>query len=406
MRREHVKNTTIARGEGAALGTRRMESYVPFETYLLSAEPVWVWDSDKRRIVWANAAARAALGVADNAALAKLPSPAKSQSLRRINTIARKADGSGQWNGSLNFSLPSGETSLPCQLQKLEMNGGARGVIVRLHEPASIRIRPKAPRKRAAAKSRATPKKIHIETIRPTIEQKPVKRKAYRMNAAGLTYLAGLTHDLRNPLSAIVGFASILKTANADLPRDKIAEYAGDIAAAAAHALDLAQDALNFVHRGPTPARDGAVDAAQTLDDCLRLVAPLMEQAGLTAMTSAPHSLPVLRMPERALKQVLLNILLNSVKFTAAGGLVKVKAAVQPNGLTISIDDSGGEHGDSLKLNGAGSVPGQGLGLAMSKRLLKEAGAKLSRRKRKNGGVAVKLIFPLSSFLERTGEAA
>jgi signal transduction histidine kinase len=97
---------------------------------------------------------------------------------------------------------------------------------------------------------------------------------------------------------------------------------------------------------------------------------------------------------------------LNSVKFTAAGGLVKVKAAVQPNGLTISIDDSGGEHGDSLKLNGAGSVPGQGLGLAMSKRLLKEAGAKLSRRKRKNGGVAVKLIFPLSSFLERTGEAA
>lgn len=433
MRREHVENTISARVEGPALRVPRMDKYIPFETYLLANEPVWVWNSDSRSIIWANAAAKALWRTSDSAALESVRLPVKSAAVKRLTDVARRANGSGQWIGPLSFPIPDGDVVFSCQLQKLELNDGQRGVIVRIHEPsapngvqktAKVWARPPLAKPKREAKPTAPlrekrqPQKVSAP--RPATARKPArvqaqpdkitqpaakptaKPRAFRAKAADLAYLAGLSHDLRNPLTAIIGFAEILKNADISaLPKDKVAEYAADISRGAMFALDLANDVLDYARYGRISQPDAKppICPATIAAECMRLVAPLVEQASLASTISLAQNLPLVKISERSFKQILLNIILNSVKFSAAGGRIGLRVALNKAGaLTCTIDDTGGAANAALRVNDSVSVVGAGVGLGMAKRLLKDAGGKLHRRKRAGGGVSTKVIFPALSL--------
>ncbi|MBC8048659.1 MAG: HAMP domain-containing histidine kinase [Chitinophagales bacterium] len=411
-----------------------MDKYVPIETFLLSTEPVWVWNSDTRTMVWSNTAAKLVWGAA---ALPTLET--KSAALKKLLSVARRASGSGQWSGRLEFSVDNRLKMFSCQLQKLELNGGHRGVVVRMYEtvgdaklntshdraPSGNAIAPaKTIRRKLNSKSKSAPDKVAASRKSP--ERKttaivaprralakgvtrqtakssqsltpPTKPRAFRAKAADLAYLAGLSHDLRNPLTAIIGFAEMMKGSGAGaLPPEKMAEYAADISRSALFALDMANELIGYARGEPkTSQQILPVKPQGVAAECMRLIAPLAEQASLSTAMTVPKNLPLVAIPERNLKQILLNLLLNSVKFTAPGGQVRLKIALNKAGaLVIAISDTGGADPSqaAIRAGETTAVQGAGLGIVMVKRLLKEASGKLHRQKRASGGMLFKVIF-------------
>lgn len=440
------RTLTEAALEGGAAVIPHMDKVLSFETFLITAEPVWVWDSDNKAIVWANAAARQLLGAADNAALRARRFKAGEAGIKQLSAIARRKNGSGQWAGRLHFSFMNGTGAIACEVQRLQLAGGARGAIVRVVEgnkrsqaqgktvakPArasqGVAVERPLPGK-SKARSNSQPQTLRksgtrrpvagTASLAPVKMQKPItqkqqhaaaslaagQRRAFRAKAADLDFLAGLSHDLRNPLTAVIGFAEILKTARqTPLSPAKVEEYAACISTSAVFALDLANSLMNYARFGRfEPVSEAApLNVPELLAECVRLIAPIAAYTNLNLQLKTESGLPRLAMDERSLKQVLFNVLLNSIKYSAGGGVIKVRAYQnKAQQLVIAIEDNGNSAGDgppamprALQIGSAAEVPSAGLGLAMVKLLLRQNMARLHRRKRTPVGTATKLIFP------------
>ncbi len=421
MALEHLENGSKKPPGKSPAAAPRAEGFLPVETFLIAAEPVWVWNCGERTVVWANGAAKRLWGDAGDGKAKFSPSPA---AVKRLTGIARRKAGGGQWMVTLPLPGASGDVLANCHVQKLELAGGAAGLLIKAQldappppvPPAPVRkrapaqaakaavaVQPRRPAGKSAAAKTKAPAGAGPAKTKPAMEQTPppapAKKRKFRAKASDMAFLAGLSHDLRNPLGAILGFAELLRTAGERrLSIAKIEEYAADIGKSAELALDLANDLLNWSSHGQTgrPSAAASTDAAATLADCVRLAAPLVRQAGLTMELLTPEVLPPVPVTERGLKQILLNVMLNSVKFTAPGGSIRIKAARNKAGaVVISVEDSGG-HDQSVPATlqaGRVAIPGVGIGLTMVRALLKDAGAKLHRRKRPAGGTATKIIF-------------
>lgn len=245
----------------------------------------------------------------------------------------------------------------------------------------------------------------------------PVRqRRAFRAKAADMAVLAGLSHDLRNPLTAVLGFAEIMKGAKAaGLTLEKVEDYAADISRSALFALDLANSLMHYARFGrfEEPPAATALNVSAVLQDCVRLLSPVAAFTDLTLTLRVEPNLPLLAMDERSFRQILFNLLLNSIKFSGAGSEVRIKAGSSKRGdLVVTIDDQGqgAQNGSSapksLQIGAAAEIPSAGIGLSVVKRLLKGAGARIARRRRKSGGTSVKLIFPPSAHtVERKPKA-
>lgn len=389
-----------------------MGNLLPFETFLTATEPVWVWNADTKSIVWANASARALWGDEDLAKLQQRRFPRGAPGFKTLSKIALKPNGSGEWSGPLTLSVADGKKALRCQVQPLELAGGAHGVIVKslleedvpaenTHQPAKRQISADKPPAKKRSSKKPAAKASGANGSLAAAKAQP-RQKAFRAKAADLAYLAGLSHDLRNPLTAIIGFADLMKSSGGRLTPETVANYADAISKSAAFALDLANDVMEYARSGRArPQAEAApIAVAEIAAECLRLTAPLAERAGLEASLAVAPGLPALKIGERNLKQILLNVLLNSVKFSPPGSVIKLKAGLNKAGaLVITIEDRGRQHADTamrsvLQVGNDTAVPGAGLGLVMVKRLLKDVRGKMQRRKRSGGGTSTKLIFP------------
>ncbi len=434
-----------------------MDRFKPLETFLIASDPVWVWDSDSASIVWANAAARQIFGMAEGAPLRDRAFPRNDASLKRLTSLARARKGNGQWEGDL--PLPGGEPTRTarCEVQRLQLTGGARGVIVRVlpvqpqgKSRAKAAEEPRSEGSRAGKKSAngarrvssaaqlvvsGNKKETQAETANGAKRRQPSpvpspmaagpsagaaapvrQRRAFRAKAADMAVLAGLSHDLRNPLTAVLGFAEIMKGAKAaGLTLEKVEDYAADISRSALFALDLANSLMHYARFGrfEEPPAAAALNVSPVLQDCVRLLSPVAAFTDLTLTLRVEPDLPLLAMDERSFRQILFNLLLNSIKFSGAGSEVRIKAGSSKHGdLVVTIDDQGqgAQNGTSapksLQIGAAAEIPSAGIGLSVVKRLLKGAGARIARRKRKTGGTSVKLIFPPSALtVERKPKA-
>ncbi len=204
-------------------------------------------------------------------------------------------------------------------------------------------------------------------------------------------FLANMSHELRTPLNAIIGFSEVMKEEMFGKLNPKQAEYAADIHSSGLHLLSLINDILDLskVEAGRMELDIAAFDVAAVLSNVLILIRDRAQQGKLKVeLVVQPVMAPVVA-DERKLKQIVLNLVTNAVKFTKPGGRVTVTAAQDETGLTLAVADTGiGIAKEDLAKvfaefhqihsSGEARFEGTGLGLALTKALVELHGGRIS----------------------------
>jgi signal transduction histidine kinase len=408
---------------------------------LLTVEdPVWVWDIRARRILWANRAGQAFWEADGLDALRARRFPARSSVLTRIAAQAGESAQSREWTETLTLPGRADKNPVTCYMQSLLVAGGQPGVIVRALDAPGKRGRPKPklpPSRKSVprvANGKAALKAVAArldldqgkteQTLQPRYAAPPASASrngaAARMpaeappspaavqSAAHAALIRELCHELRNPLTVIIGFAERIRDIDPSRARLMAKSYAENILEGAELALEILRDFSTRLRDGPgQPRQPQPVNVKSAVESCLRLVAPLAKQAGLTLGKSLGRRLPQLKTEERALKQMLLNVLLNAVRHQKTGGRISVKARRRRDGvLVIGVSDDGvgmtkkeiraalGGKRAQVSENGALS----GLGLPLVKRLVQDAGGTIAIESARRKGTTVEMSFPPQSL--------
>jgi two-component system cell cycle sensor histidine kinase PleC len=169
--------------------------------------------------------------------------------------------------------------------------------------------------------------------------------EAETANASKTAFLANMSHELRTPLNAILGFSEIIAQecfGPTGSPRYK--EYAGDIHSSGAHLLSLINDLLDVakIEAGKMEIQPEPLEAKRTFDLALKLISAKAREKHQDLTIEVDPSAPPLFADERSLKQILINLVSNAVKFTPEGGRIAVVgSAARGGGFQIAVQDNG-----------------------------------------------------------------
>jgi two-component system cell cycle sensor histidine kinase PleC len=169
--------------------------------------------------------------------------------------------------------------------------------------------------------------------------------EAETANASKTAFLANMSHELRTPLNAILGFSEIIAQecfGPAGSPRYK--EYAGDIHSSGAHLLSLINDLLDVakIEAGKMEIEPHPLDARKAFDIALKLIGAKAREKHQELAIDIEAAAPPLYADERALKQILINLVSNAVKFTPDGGRISVVGGLaRDGGFQIAVHDNG-----------------------------------------------------------------
>src|SRR5262249_33319965 len=148
-------------------------------------------------------------------------------------------------------------------------------------------------------------------------------RPGARGHRAKSEFLAYMSHELRSPMNAIIGFSEIMKREMfGRMSPPKYREYSEDIHGSATHLLSLINDILDLskAEAGKLEIKESAIDLAAAVEAVRRLVAVRADASHLRLRVHVAVGLPPLTGDERMVKQMLLNLLSNAIKFTPARG--------------------------------------------------------------------------------------
>ncbi len=175
-------------------------------------------------------------------------------------------------------------------------------------------------------------------------ERRVALERAEEASRAKSEFLATISHELRTPLNAILGFADILSHQYmGPLGQTRYVEYANDIHASGRYLLDLVNDILDIstIEAGKRSLFKEAISVDETVGECARSVTAYAGHRRVKVSTMVARDLPPIYADRRAVKQILLNLLTNAVKFTPVGGRVSVAAAADDGVTVISVADTG-----------------------------------------------------------------
>lgn len=221
-------------------------------------------------------------------------------------------------------------------------------------------------------------------------------------------FLATMSHELRTPLNAVISFADMMsREIYGPLSDPRYARFARIIESSGQHLLGLINDVLDLsgLDAGRLELQETDVDVRGAIAETLRILAIQADKDSIRLAAETPTSLPTLWADQRRIRQVLLNLVSNALKFTPEGGRVTVSAALDHSGLVISVTDTGiGITAEDIPraLERFGQVDsrfsrryqGTGLGLPLSKRLIELHGGVLSIESTVGTGTILTVTLP------------
>jgi PAS domain S-box-containing protein len=232
-------------------------------------------------------------------------------------------------------------------------------------------------------------------------------------------FLANMSHELRTPLNAIIGFSQVMADElMGPLGSARYTGYARDICSSAQHLLGIISDILDVskLEAGKAELDEEDGDIAAIVGDVLQLVRERARALEIGLQTDLPADLPPVRLDVLKLKQVLLNLVTNAIKFSQAGGEVTLSARLAPDALRIVVADRGigmDEDEVATAVSRFGQVasawsrkhPGTGLGLPLAIGLVELHGGTLTIESRKGDGTTVTVCLPRDRIVQHPAAA-
>jgi len=236
--------------------------------------------------------------------------------------------------------------------------------------------------------------------------------QAQAANRAKSAFLANMSHELRTPLNAIMGFSEVMKEQHlGPMNNARYLSYAGDILASGRYLLGIINDILDLskIEAGKMTVENAEeFPLCQALQGSLAICTALGEKFGVKIESRLPPDTVRLLAVERMIRQIMINLVGNAIKFTPGGGSVMVGGHAKPcGGYAVTVQDSGiGMTGEEIvkALTPFGQVEnkmtathnGTGLGLPLAKAMLELHGGELEITSTPGSGTKIVLHFPAS----------
>ncbi len=231
---------------------------------------------------------------------------------------------------------------------------------------------------------------IALENVRLFREIQDKSRQLEVANQHKSEFLANMSHELRTPLNAIIGFSEVLLEKLFGEINDKQEDYLKDIHSSGRHLLSLINDILDLskVEAGRMELDLSTFDLRAAISNAMTLIRERAQRQGIALRLEADPALGEITADERKLKQILLNLLTNAVKFTSDGGSVEVRARRDTDRIVIAVQDTGigiapadqeatFEEFRQVGRHYTNKQEGTGLGLALTRRFVELHGGRI-----------------------------
>ena len=244
------------------------------------------------------------------------------------------------------------------------------------------------------------------------------KEQADTANHAKSTFLANMSHELRTPLNAILGFSEMMmKETFGKLGNEKYIEYLGDIHLSARHLLEIINEVLDMskIEAGKVELDEERFDIHHLIQAVVRMMDSRAFSSGLKIREDVQENLPPLFADSRLVRQILINIVGNSVKYSKSGGTIDVRALIADNGdLQLVVADTGigipkdkiqdalEPFGQVNKSADSSGVQGTGLGLPLAKAMAELHGGSLILESEVGKGTTVTVTLPAYRMGEKS----
>jgi PAS domain S-box-containing protein len=240
------------------------------------------------------------------------------------------------------------------------------------------------------------------------------RRQAEKASVAKSEFLAKISHEIRTPLNAIIGFSEVMMGERfGPIANERYREYLKDIHASGGHLVSLLNDLLDLskIEAGKVDLNFASINLNELMQQCVALMQPQANQQHIIIRTSLPQVLPPVLADARSVRQITLNLLSNSIKFTGAGGQVILSTALTDSGdMVLRVRDTGvGMNENEIQIAlepfrqlatstrwGSG---GTGLGLPLAKALAEANHATFNIKSAVNAGTLVEVSFPSTRVL-------
>jgi PAS domain S-box-containing protein len=238
------------------------------------------------------------------------------------------------------------------------------------------------------------------------------KRAAEEASAQKSDLLAKISHEIRTPLNAILGFAEVmLEERFGPIGNERYKEYMRDVHASGSHVISLVNDLLDLakVEAGRLELSFTGVNLNDLVSSCVTLLQPQAARDRIVMRMSFAPKLPPVVADERSVRQIVLNLVSNAIKFTDAGGQVIVSTAMTDRGeVAFRVRDTGIGMTESeveaalepfRQVATSRKPGGTGLGLPLTKALVEANRGALQIASNPNEGTLVEVIFPPTRVL-------